>query len=92
MEEGMIGIKMRSILYDYHHLHGTCMNPKCWAQRLIWKLLKATHRQLIYRNKIQIHDSVAGTQATLQKGLFKRKLKSKWNWVRQFCWRKAIGY
>jgi hypothetical protein len=29
--EGMISTKMRSIQYDYHHMQGTCTNPKCWA-------------------------------------------------------------
>ena len=64
--EGMVSTRMRSIQCDYHHLQGTNMNPKCWARGLIQKLLEATHGQWIYWN-IQIHDSVAGTQATLRK-------------------------
>ena len=42
------------------------MNSERWARGLILKLLEATHGQWIYQN-IQIHDSVAGTQATLRK-------------------------
>jgi hypothetical protein len=72
--EGMISTMMRSIHYDYHHMQGTRMNPKCWAQGLIWKLLKATHGQWIYWN-IQIHDSVAGTQATLWKEAIQKKME-----------------
>ncbi len=72
--EGMISTRMRSIQYDYHHMQGTRTNPKCWAQGLIWKLLEATHGQWIYRN-IQIHDSVAGTQATLWKEAIQKEIE-----------------
>ncbi len=64
--EGMICRSMRKIHYNFHHQESTQMNSTCWAQGLIQKLLKATHEQWIYCN-IQIHDAVAGTQATLQK-------------------------
>jgi hypothetical protein len=50
------------------------MNSTCWAQGLIQKLLEATHGQWIYRN-IQIHDAVAGTQATLQKEAIQREIE-----------------
>jgi hypothetical protein len=64
--EGMVSTRMRSLQCNYHHLQGTHMNPKRWARWLIQKLLEATHGQWIYWN-IQIHDSGAGTQATLRK-------------------------
>ncbi len=62
-----------SIQYDYHHMQGTC-TPKCWARGLIRKLLEATHGQWIYWN-IQIHDSVAGTQATLRKEAIQEEIE-----------------
>jgi hypothetical protein len=64
--EGMICTHMRRIQSSYHFREGMHMNPECLARGLILKLLEATHGQWIYRN-IQIHDSVAGTQATLWK-------------------------
>jgi hypothetical protein len=72
--EGMICRSMRKIQYNLHHQEGTRMNSTCWAQGLIQKLLKATHGQWIYRN-IQIHDAVAGTQATLQKEAIQREIE-----------------
>jgi hypothetical protein len=68
----------KDTIYNFHHQEGTWMNSTCWTQGLIQKLLKATHRQWIYRN-IQIHDAVAGTQATLRKEATQREMKSKWN-------------
>jgi hypothetical protein len=44
------------------------------AQGLIQKLLEATHGQWIYGN-IQIHDAVAGTQATLWKEAIQREIE-----------------
>jgi hypothetical protein len=38
------------------------------------KLIEATQGQWIYRN-IQIHDSVAGTQSTLQKEVIQREIE-----------------
>ncbi len=64
--EGMICTRMHMIQSNYHYQVGTCIYPEWWARGLILKLLEATHGQWIYQN-IQIHDSVAGTQATLRK-------------------------
>ncbi len=64
--EGMFSKEMRSIQYDCYHSQGSQLSSTRWAKRLILKLLETTHGQWIYRN-IQIHDSVAGTQATLRK-------------------------
>jgi hypothetical protein len=64
--EGMICKCMREIQSLYHFREGTFLSPERWAQGLILKLLEATHGQWIYRN-IQIHNSVTGMQATLQK-------------------------
>jgi hypothetical protein len=76
--EGMICRSMRKIQHNFHHQEGTRMNSTLWAQGLIEKLLEATNGQWIYHN-IQIHDVVAGTQATLQKEAYRRKSKSIWN-------------
>jgi hypothetical protein len=65
---------MRKIQYNFHHQEGTQMNSTCWAQGLIQKLLKATHGQWTYHN-IQIHDAVAGTQATLRKEAIHREIE-----------------
>jgi hypothetical protein len=73
--EGMICVRMRKIQYIFHHQEGTRMNSTLWAQGLIQKLLKATHGQWIYRI-IQIHDMVAGTQATLRKEAIQREIKA----------------
>ena len=72
--EGMICSKMREIQLDYHHRHGTSMNPKRWTCGLIQKLLETTHGQWIYRN-IQIHDSVSGTQIILRKEAIQKEIE-----------------
>ncbi len=41
---------------------------------LILKLLEATHGQWLYRN-VQIHDSVAGTQATCRKEEIRQEIE-----------------
>ena len=64
--EGMVCTRMQDIQRLYHLQEGTRCTPERWARGLIQKLLEATHGQWIYRN-VQIHDSVAGTQATLRK-------------------------
>ena len=64
--EGMISKEMRTIQYEFYHCHGSRLSPTRWAKGLILKLLETTHGQWIYRN-VQIHDNVAGTQATLRK-------------------------
>ena len=50
------------------------MTPERWAKGLIVKLLEVTHGQWLYRN-VQIHDSVAGTQATLRKEEILREIE-----------------
>jgi hypothetical protein len=72
--EGMISKRMQEIQWTYHMREGTRVSPEWWAQGLILKLLKATHGQWIYRN-IQIHDTVAGTQATLRKESIQQKIE-----------------
>jgi hypothetical protein len=72
--EGMICTKMHSIQNEYHLQGGTHMNPEQWAKGMVLKLLEATHGQWIYRN-VQIHDSVAGTQATLRKEGIQREIE-----------------
>ena len=41
---------------------------------MVLKLLEATHGQWIYRN-VQIHNSVAGTQVTLQKEAIQQEIE-----------------
>ena len=72
--EGMVCSRMRKIQSLYHFGEGTGITLKRWAQVLILKLLKATHGQWLYRN-VQIHDSVAGTQATLWKEEIKQEIE-----------------
>jgi hypothetical protein len=72
--EGMISKGMQEIQWTYHIRKGTRVSPERWAQGLILKLLKATHGQWIYRN-IQIHDTVAGMQATLRKESIEQEIK-----------------
>jgi hypothetical protein len=62
--EGMICRSIRKKQYNFHYQEATKTNPTQWAQGLILKLLKATHRQWIYRNiqsmtGLQVHRSPA---------------------------------
>ena len=70
----MICSKIREIQLDYHHRHGTSINPQRWTRGLILKLMETTHGQWIYRN-IQIHDSVSGTQITLRKEAIQKEIE-----------------
>jgi len=63
--EGMICSRMRGIQRLYHNREGPQISQERWAKGLIQKL-EATHGQWLYWN-VQIHDLVAGTQATLRK-------------------------
>ncbi len=72
--EGMTCTQMREIQQLYHIWEGMRVSPERWAQGLIIKLLGATHGQWIYRN-IHIHDSVAGTQATLLKEVIQHEIE-----------------
>ena len=62
--EGMVCREMRHIQYDFYHSQGIQLSSTRWAKGLILKLLETTHGQWIHRN-VQIHDNVAGTEATL---------------------------
>ena len=64
--EGMVCSHMRKIQSLHHFQEATRITPERWTKGLILKLLEASHGQWLYRN-VQIHDSVAGTQATLWK-------------------------
>jgi hypothetical protein len=72
--EGMICHRMRTIQRLYNLQTGTHTSPERWAKGLILKLLETTHGQWLYRN-VQIHDSVAGTQATLRKEEIQREIE-----------------
>ncbi len=72
--EDMICKRRRTIQQDNHCRVGTRMSLSRWAQGLILKLLETTHGRWIYRN-IQIHDNVAGTQATLRKESIQREIE-----------------
>jgi hypothetical protein len=65
---------MQKIQRLYHFQEGTRITPERWAKGLILKLLEATHGQWLYRN-VQIHDSVAGTRATLRKEEIQREIE-----------------
>jgi hypothetical protein len=73
--EGVICRCMCGIQSLYHLREVTHLSLKQWAQGLILKLLEATHGQWIYRN-IQIHNSVARTQATLWKEAIQQEIES----------------
>jgi hypothetical protein len=64
--EGMVCKQARTIQSLHRFNTGTCVSPERWASGLVLKLMEATHGQWLYRN-VQIHDKVAGTQATLRK-------------------------
>ncbi len=70
----MISIWMRDIQCQYQNLEGTHTSPEQWAQRLILKLLEATHGQWLYCN-VQIHNVVSGTQATIRKEAIQKKIE-----------------
>ena len=72
--EGMICTRMRQIQSQFHYREGTRINPRRWAKGPILKLLEATHGQWLYRN-VQIHDTMAGTQATLRKEEIQREIE-----------------
>ena len=72
--EGMICTRMHQIQSQFHYREGTRINPGRWAKGLILKLLDATHGQWLYRN-VQIHDTVASTQATLRKEEIQREIE-----------------
>ena len=70
----MVCSRMRKIQSLYHFQEGTRITPERWAKGLILKLLEATHGQWLYRN-VQIHNSVAGTQATLRKEAIQQEIE-----------------
>ncbi len=72
--EGMISTRMREIQRLYHISEGTQTSPEQWAQGLILKLLKALHRQWLYRN-VQIHNAVLGMQATIRKEAIQKEIE-----------------
>ena len=72
--EGMVCKQARTI-QSLHHINiGTCVSPEQWASGLILKLMEATHGQWLYQ-KVQIHDKVAGSQATLRKEAIQREIE-----------------
>ena len=64
--EGMVCKEIRAIQTTYTTLCGNRTYAETWTEGLITKLLEATHGQWLYR-KVQVHDKVAGTLATLRK-------------------------
>jgi hypothetical protein len=72
--ESIVCKRMRAIQYNHQHWVRTRTSPTWWVQGLILELLEATHGQWIYRN-IEIHDAVAGTQATLKKEVIQQEIK-----------------
>ena len=72
--EGMISQRMRTIQRLYCLQAGIRISPEKWAKGLILKLLEITHGQWFYQN-VQIHDTVAGTLATLRKEEIQREIE-----------------
>jgi hypothetical protein len=72
--EGMVFSRMGKIQGLYHFQEGTRITPERWAKGLILKLLKATHGQWLYWN-VQIHNLVAGTQATRWKEEIRQEIE-----------------
>ncbi len=64
----------RTIQFLYHFNACTCVSPEQWASGLVLKLMEATHGQWLYLN-VQIHDKVAGTQATLRKEAIQKEIE-----------------
>ena len=58
----------------YSAIDGSNVSSEQWTTGVVVKLLEATHGQWLYRN-VQIHDSVAGTQATLRKEEIQREIE-----------------
>ncbi len=83
-------MRMGRIQSDYNYKVGMRMNPEPWACVLILKLLEASHGQWIYQN-IQIHDSVARTQATLRKEAIQLKEEEQMEMGRRVYWRRITG-
>ncbi len=72
--EGMVCKQARTIQSLHHFNIGTCVSPEQWASGLVLKLMEATHGQWLYQN-VQIHDKVAGTQATPRKEAIQREIE-----------------
>ncbi len=64
--EGMVCKRIHGIQEPYSLIEGTHMSVSRWTSGLILKLLEMTHGQWLYRN-VQVHDTIAGTWATVQK-------------------------
>jgi hypothetical protein len=72
--EGMVCKQARMIKLLHHFNTGMCVSPEQWASGLVLTLMEATHGQWLYQN-VQIHDEVAGTQATLRKEAIQREIE-----------------
>jgi hypothetical protein len=64
--DGVICTEMRQLQNEQILSNSLRLTGKRWAEGLITTLLEITHRQWLYRN-IQVHDSVAGLNATAHK-------------------------
>ncbi len=64
----------RTIQLLHHFNTSTCVSPEQWASGLVLKFMEATHGLWLYQN-VQIHDEVAGKQATLRKEAIQREIE-----------------
>ena len=64
--EGMISKEIGPIQWRYLTATGSTLSLEKWTIGLITRLLEVTHGQWLYRN-VQVHDDVAGVNATLRK-------------------------
>jgi hypothetical protein len=72
--EGIVCKWIRGIQEAYSLIEGTHMSVSCWTIGLILKLLETTHGQWLYWN-VQVHNTIAGTQVTVQKEQIQREIK-----------------
>jgi hypothetical protein len=72
--EGMVCKRIRGIQEAYSLIEGMHMSMSLWTTGLILKLLEMTHGQWLYQN-VQVHDTIAGTWATVRKEQIQQEIK-----------------
>jgi hypothetical protein len=72
--EGMVCKRIHGIQEAHSLIEGLHMSVSRWTTGLILKLLETTHGQWLYPN-VQVHLTIAGTQATVQKEQIQQEIK-----------------
>jgi hypothetical protein len=70
----MVCKQARTIQSLHRFSTSTCVSSERWASDSVLKLMEATHRPWLYW-KVQIHDKVGCTQATLRKEAIQREIE-----------------